>query len=91
MKGEKLNVMKKNKILSSLLSVIIIFAMLFGAFQLYRQIKASKDPEHSEAKIEERYQEAMREYEKQVKDIEDSIEDNEKAKADNRQDFYHLL
>ena len=30
MKGEKLNVMKKNKILSSLLSVIIIFAMLFA-------------------------------------------------------------
>lgn len=61
---------------------VVIFAMLFGAFQLYRQIKASKDPEHSETKIEERYQEALREYEKQVKDIEDSIEDNEKAKAD---------
>ncbi len=69
----------------ALLITALVFAVLLGGWQLRKQIKASQDPEHSEAKIEERYQDAMREYEKETEELERSIDDNEKSLAEKQE------
>lgn len=69
----------------AVLAAGLAFAVLLGGWQLYKQIKASRDPEYSEEKIEERYQNAMEEYEKKVEDLEQSIEREKKTLADKQE------
>lgn len=69
----------------ALLAAGLAFAVLLGGWQLQKLLKVSRGPEYSEEKIEERYQDAMREYEKKVEELENSIEDEEKALADKQE------
>lgn len=56
----------------------LVFAVLLGGYQCYRQIRASQDEEYSAEKIEERYQDALEAYEKSIEDLEKSIEKTQK-------------
>lgn len=57
------------------IAVALVFAVLLGGFQAYRQIKASKDPENSPKEIENRYQDAMESYDIQRENLEISLQD----------------
>ena len=46
-----------------ILVTMLVFALLLGGYQAYRQVSLARDPENSPEKIEERYQTALEEYE----------------------------
>jgi len=60
-------------------AVALVFAMLLGAFQLYRQVSLAHDDENSPEKIEERYQEALSSFEEEKEDMEEQLASQEKS------------
>ena len=46
-----------------ILVTMLVFALLLGGYQAYRQISLARNPDNSSEKIEERYQTALKEYE----------------------------
>lgn len=55
----------------------LVFALLLGGFQTYRQISQSKAPENAPEAIETRYQDAMKAYDIQRENLEISLQDKQ--------------
>lgn len=62
-------------------ATLLVFALLLGGYQIYRQISLAKAPENSAEEIEERYQTALEEYKTTKEDLQQSLEDQEKSLA----------
>lgn len=62
-------------------ATLLVFALLLGGYQSYRQISRARSPENSPEKIEERYQTALEEYETTKEDLQESLENQEKSLA----------
>lgn len=62
-------------------ATLLVFALLLGGYQTYRQISQIRAPENSAEEIEERFQTALEEYETKKKDLQESLESQEKSLA----------
>lgn len=62
-------------------AALLVFALLLGGYQTYRQISRARAPENSPEKIEERYQTALEEYEINKEDLQRSLDNQEKSLA----------
>lgn len=60
---------------------MLVFALLLGGYQGYKQYGLANDPENSPEKIEERYQTALENYETQKEDLQKTLENQEKSLA----------
>ena len=60
---------------------MLVFALLLGGYQGYRQYKLATDPENSPEKIEERYQAALEDYEKRGEELQKKLEGQEESLA----------
>ena len=58
---------------------MLVFALLLGGYQGYKQYGLANDPENSPEKIEERYQTALENYEKKKEDLQKTLENQEKS------------
>lgn len=58
---------------------LLVFALLLGGYQAYRQISLAKDPKNSPEKIEERYQTALEDYETQKENLQRPLKSQEKT------------
>lgn len=56
------------------LTLALVFALLMGAVQTYRQVSASMKEENSPEKIEERYQDALEQFGKDKENLEKQLE-----------------
>ena len=54
-------------------ATLLVFALLLGGYQTYRQISQIRAPENSAEEIEERFQTALEEYETKKKDLQESV------------------
>ena len=62
-------------------AALLVFAILLGGCQTYKQILLAADPENSPEKIEERYQAAWERYETQKENLQKTLEGQEKSLA----------
>lgn len=62
-----------------ILASLLVFALLLGGYQTYKQISLANDPENSPEKIEERYQTALEDYETQKENLQKTLENQEKS------------
>lgn len=62
-----------------ILASLLVFALLLGGYQAYKQISLANDPENSPEKIEERYQTALEDYETQKENLQKTLENQEKS------------
>lgn len=61
---------------------MLVFMLLLGGYQGYKQYGLANDPENSPEKIEERYETALEDYETRKKDLQKTLENQEKSLAD---------
>ena len=60
---------------------LVVFALLLGGYQTYKQISLARDPENSPEKIEERYQAALESYETRKENLQKTLESQEETLA----------
>lgn len=58
-----------------ILVTMLVFALLLGGYQAYRQVSQARNPENSSEKIEERYQSALEEYETEKDKLQKSLKE----------------
>lgn len=58
---------------------LLVFALMLGGYQTYRQISLANAPENTPEKIEERYQIALKDYETQKESLQKTLKDQEKS------------
>ena len=77
----------------TLLASTLVFALLLGGFQTYRQVSKANSPENSPEKIEERHQTALTEYEEKKADLEEQLADTKKLRDSKKEyiDNSHLM
>lgn len=63
----------------------LVFAVLLGGYQAYKQIGMAKDPENSPEKIEERYQAALETYAQEQENLQKTLENQEKSLASKKE------
>lgn len=73
------------------LAAMLVFAVLLGGFQAYRQIKASRAPENSPEEIENRYQTAVNTYNIQKENLEVSLKDKQNELGSEQEYINHSL
>ena len=64
----------------AILASMLVFALLLGGFQAYRQISKANSPENSPEKIEERYQAALSSYSEEKEYLEKEIADTDRQR-----------
>lgn len=67
-------------------ATLLVFALLLGGYQAYKQISQARAPENSPEKIEERYQTALGEYETEKKNLEDTLKNQENS-LESKEDY----
>lgn len=62
-------------------AAMLVFALLLGGYQAYKQVALARDPKNSPEKIEERYQTALEDYETERESLQNTLENQEKSLA----------
>ena len=68
------------------LTLALVFAVLMGGVQMFRQVSASRQENNSPEKIEERYQEALEDYQIEKENLEKELSDAQR-KLDSQQEY----
>lgn len=60
-----------------IIATMLIFALLLGGYQAYRQVSLARDPENAPEEIEERYQDALKEYAAEQNKLQRTLKEQE--------------
>lgn len=60
-----------------ILVTMLVFALLLGGYQAYRQVSLARNPNNSSEKIEERYQTALKDYEAEKNRLQKTLKEQE--------------